>query len=911
MAGLTTTRTDERPVAERSGLDAVRYLDGVLSVSELVRRQTDRAELAEAVADSIARHLGWQTVAVNLLRPERGDFVVAACAGPADAREALLGASSPAEDWHTLMREAEFVEGVYFVPAGRHTWDGLSTVMWVPASAGDGGSDAWDAEDALLVPLRSSDGLLIGVLSVDEPLSGRRPSSTECAVLAAFCLHLATALEIAWLNAAQRQRSAALDRVVELSELARTNSDPAAVLAEVVSSACASLGLTDVEAVLLSDGGLQAAAKAGDAEWFNGRSRAELERALERGESRDGVVILRADPHESTLACALTDLDGRTIGALTATAPEQPAEDESTRRRLLRTFADVAQAAVASSSTQALRISEARKDAILTSSLDAIMSVDADSRIVEFNPAGERTFGRRREDVIGQDMAELIIPARLRAAHRAGLTRYLQGRGRGTIVGSRIEVPAMRADGSEFPAEIAVVRIESEGPAAFTAYLRDITERRQAQAELERQRDAAHYAATHDSRTGLLSLVGLREAYATADRAELAVLTIAFAGLSSLAEAFGQSFVDDLVRMAARELGEPLAADEPFGCFNARTFAVLTSRDRAEGLARRYDALLTNPVVLDGISIQPQYAIGAAAADTDDFDELLRRAAVARSGTSPSGQSGSVLRYYDSVRDTAGERIRFASDLRHAIAGGALELHYQPLFGTRGGGVKALEALVRWRREDGRLVPPLDFVPLAETTGLIAPLGAWVADEACRQIAAWRAAGLAVPPVAINISPYQLGHHDVPTVLSRALERHGVAPADLGVEVTEAALQRGSQQIHRLLAALREMGIRSALDDFGADYSSLSRLATLPFRSVKVDRGFLADVPQDARAAGFLEAIVALARALNVVVTIEGVERREQLEFIDQLDVELVQGYLLGRPVPPSELEPLLLPSPR
>ena len=208
---------------------------------------------------------------------------------------------------------------------------------------------------------------------------------------------------------------------------------------------------------------------------------------------------------------------------------------------------------------------------------------------------------------------------------------------------------------------------------------------------------------------------------------------------------------------------------------------------------------------------------------------------------------------------------------------------------------------MRWAHPTRGLLTPGEFIPFAESSGLIEPIGAWVIDEACRQLAEWRAAGLR-GIISVNVSPRQVRHTDLPALAAASLERHGVPGESLLVELTETALRTGVDSVRELLARLRSLGVRSAIDDFGSDYSSLSRLRDLPVEVVKIDRSFLRGVPGNGRAEELLGAITALARALGLATIVEGVETTVQHSFATDLGCDLAQGYLLGRPTPPADI---------
>ena len=878
-------------------------LDGLLSITELVRRGGSQSDLVRAVAEVIAEKLGYQIVVVNLLRPEPRDLIVAECVGSAEAKHRLLGQTSPWSSWETVFDRAAVVVGeAHFLPQGTNDWGADGPPSWIPPEQGRDDPAGWRAEDALIVRMRDEAGRILGVISVDEPRSGVRPSRTDLAMLSAFCGHLASALEMASLNAVNRRQGRALARLAELSAAARHVTDPVPVLQEVVAAAAQTLELLGVEIAVLREGDLHRTASWGTvARTLAGWVESTLTATIASAPIRDGVFVLGAAEGRAEIICELRDLEDKLVGVLHAEAVELPGGEEAARRQLLRTFADTAQAAVGSAVHGAVVLSEARKDAMLATSLDAIVTTDQAGMIIDFNPAAEQTFRYSARDVIGQPLAELLVPERQRSFQRERFAT-LQG-------GERFEVMAMRADQSEFPAEISIGRVEWEATAMVISYVRDITAQREAQAELDRRRESAEHAANHDAVTGLLNVRGLHDVASVRCGTCDGALNLSLEGAASIYEGFGQTVGDTMMRTFAQRISAVASAEDAVA---ARAgdweFFVLCQDEVIDDLADACREAVQKPLDIRGIAIALRCNLGATAEPASHLSELLRRATVARRQS--AGQPRScVLTRYREQDDTAAAQLRTASDLRTAISEGSLQLHYQPLLTVADGRLCSMEALVRWSRDGGRLIPPLDFIPLAEATGLIAPLAEWVLDEACRQITAWRDAGLEVPPIAINLSPYQLPHHDFPAVMRNTIKRHGLKPDQLSVEVTETALQVGAEKMEYALQELKTLGVRCALDDFGADYSSLTRLATLPFSTVKIDRSFLTHVPADGRATALIGAIAGVARSLGLQTTAEGIETREQWDVLSSAGIETAQGYLLGKPLPAKQTSSLLRPA--
>jgi len=895
--------------------------DALLQVSRMVGGQASREEIVRAVADGIGRALGYATVAVNLHRPASDDFVVAEVLGPPEARAALLGTTSTWAQWRDVLDPRHEQLGAYFVPAGAVDWSATALTTYLPA-AGDGAprADRWEPEDALVVPLRGAGDRMLGLLSLDAPRSGRRPGGDELRLLAALTAHLGAALELAEARDAGAERAAALARLARTTLTALGSLDLSDAVAHVCTAVAEGLGFASVELGLVEDGVVVVHHALGDDRRLGGLPAAVLEDVLGDAEVLDACHRLLAS-EEKPVECFLCRLEapgGRLLGVLRAADPRERAMSATERRRLLRSFANQLEATLVSAAHLAARASDARRSAVLEASLDPILTMDADGRLVEFNPAAERVFGRRREDVIGKEMAELLIPPAHREAHRVGLRRYREGAGSGRIAGQRIEMSAMRADGSEFPCEVAVVRISGDGPPMLTAYLRDISDRVAARTALERERDAARHAATHDRLTGLpnraaaLAHLAERLPGLLAEGGVFVAVGAELAGCALITDSLGRSAGDRLIRAAAERIGGRLAPGTLLARTGGAEFLVLTevsaSEPRAaEALAAEVAGALRRAFELDGLELQAAATVGYAVLDDsgEEPEDLLRRADVARHRAQASGRD---VGGYEARLDVSRRTLTTLSALRGAIDRDELELHYQPLFDVADRRLVGTEALLRWRR-DGALVPPGEFIALAETSGLMVPIGEWVVETAARQAAAWAAAGLAAPVMGVNVSPYQLRGTDLPALISGALARHGISPGRFCVEVTESAIQTGAESLVAVLRGLVELGVNCALDDFGVDHSSLTRLAELPVNMVKFDRSFLAGVPEDPRRTKLLLAITGIARALEMRTVAEGIEHADQLRAVGSMGIELAQGFLLARPEPAAALAARLAPA--
>jgi EAL domain-containing protein (putative c-di-GMP-specific phosphodiesterase class I) len=289
----------------------------------------------------------------------------------------------------------------------------------------------------------------------------------------------------------------------------------------------------------------------------------------------------------------------------------------------------------------------------------------------------------------------------------------------------------------------------------------------------------------------------------------------------------------------------------------------------------------------------------------NDTDAVLQQAGVAmRHSRQPgaAGSGGSGFQFYrEDLNAQSLRRLTMARELHHALERDELRLHYQPQLDARGGRVCGAEALVRWLHPQRGLLGPVEFIPVAEEAGLITRLGAWVLHEALRQLAAWRAEGLVLPQMAVNVASAQLQHPRLRDEVVAALAHSGLRGSDLCLELTESAMIDGGPQVTTTLEAIKQLGVGLSLDDFGTGYSSLTHLRRFPIDEIKVDRSFVSDCGSEGGNAAITAAIIAMARRLGLRVVAEGVEEPRQLAFILANEADLVQGYLFAKPMPAAE----------
>jgi diguanylate cyclase (GGDEF)-like protein len=389
------------------------------------------------------------------------------------------------------------------------------------------------------------------------------------------------------------------------------------------------------------------------------------------------------------------------------------------------------------------------------------------------------------------------------------------------------------------------------------------------------------------------------------EKSRFTVLCMDVDGFRQINDAYGHQVGDALLLEVARRLRASIRTRDTLARLGGDEFVVLADVGEAGDAVSLAEKLLTavrEPVVIDGRQLRVSLSIGIAMFDGREQQQgdLLRDADAAMSHAMALGHNGYVF-FESSMSDDAQTQLQLLHDLRQAQERHELLLYYQPKFSALDGAMIGAEALVRWNHPTRGLVPPGDFIPLAEKTGLIFQIGEWMLHEACRQMSAWRDAGHTDWTISVNLSALQFNHPGLIDMVHAVLARHSLEPRYLTLEITESTAMRDADTSLVILEQLHEIGVRISIDDFGTGYSSLLYLKRLPASELKIDRGFVRDLMHDTEDAAIITAIVALGRALNLRIVAEGVETREQQEFLTRLGCTSLQGFLLGRPMPAAQ----------
>jgi diguanylate cyclase (GGDEF)-like protein len=431
-------------------------------------------------------------------------------------------------------------------------------------------------------------------------------------------------------------------------------------------------------------------------------------------------------------------------------------------------------------------------------------------------------------------------------------------------------------------------------------------------------REQLSHQALHDPLTGLanraLLLDRLEQALARrpsgrADEPGVAVALIDLDRFKSVNDGLGHAAGDAVLQTVGRRLAAAVRPTDTLARFGGDEFALLcehVSEDHVADLTQRMVEAATMPLEFEGTVLSVTASVGVTLNSRRqqagaNAEELLREADIALYRAKDHGGNRIEL-FNERMQAQAQARLKLEAELRTAIDQDQLTLHYQPIRTTGGQQLVGLEALIRWQHPVRGLLPPDDFLPLAEQSGLIVPLGRWVLQEACRQTARWQRelGGPAGRPlrIAVNVSPRQLDDPELAGLVASSIARSGLLPGTLTLEITETALLDGGDAGHAALNALVAAGASLVLDDFGTGYSSLTHLARFPIQALKIDRSFVAGLDTDSRDAVIVSAVIALGAELGMNVIAEGVENEQQLEILLQMKCPAVQGYLLDRPSP-------------
>ena len=551
-----------------------------------------------------------------------------------------------------------------------------------------------------------------------------------------------------------------------------------------------------------------------------------------------------------------------------------------------------------------LRDSEAYIHAVLDNVNEGIIVIAEAGVIVSFNTAAEKIFGYSSHEIVKQNFNLLISADHLELS--GAYHRYVPEQEHGSIYGVTREVVGLRKDYSAFPLELKTSQLRIQNNLLFITTARDITDRKDAEQRIS-------YMASHDNLTNLPNRTLLQDRIEQTlvhnkRRDQLAaVLFIDLDKFKIINDTLGHDVGDGLLKEVASRLVSGVRNEDTVARQGGDEFIIMLCTINHPGdagiIAQKLISSLTQPFYIHGKELHIGASIGIAIYpdDGDSMELLLKNSDIAMYHAKESGR-GNYQYFLAKMNEQAAEKQALSSDLRHAVARNELFLVYQPVVEMISGSITGMEVLLRWQHPVLGMVSPLKFIPLAEESGLILPIGEWVLRSACRQIQEWRTLGYEVPRLAINLSAKQFRQITLSDTIASILQETGVESRYLGLEITESMLVQNIDEVVNTLLKLSNMGLEISIDDFGTGYSSLSYLKHFPINKLKIDKSFVDDIATHPDDAAIVKAIIAMAHGLQMKVVTEGVETQAQHDFLRQHGCEQYQGYLFSKPLPAAEI---------
>ncbi|WP_431477783.1 putative bifunctional diguanylate cyclase/phosphodiesterase [Massilia eburnea] len=535
---------------------------------------------------------------------------------------------------------------------------------------------------------------------------------------------------------------------------------------------------------------------------------------------------------------------------------------------------------------------------------ESVLTMDLNGFITSWNKGAERLFGYSAVEAVGRNIIFLYDDE----DEDLGDEFLEQG-------GRLMEVRRKKKNGDVFWASLSLSQLcdMEDRSIGLVAYLTDITERKEAE---ERIHHLAYYDALTSlpNRSLLTKLVDQAMTVAQRSKADGCVMFIDLNRFKLINDTLGRAVGDALLREVSQRFRLALRDQDVVARLSGDEFAVglfdIHQHYEASMVANKLLSALNEPFLIDGHDLRVSASIGISVypQDGNDAETLLRLADIAmyRAKQNASTDGEHIAFYSQDMNKGMQERMRIESGLRQALGNGQLLLHYQPKFEISTGRIIGAEALVRWKHPERGLVPPAEFIPLAEATGLVVQVGEWVLEAACAQAQAWKEKGLPPVRLAVNVSAREFTSA-LPGRVMETLRRYGLEPSWLELEITESTLMHNIERVIGIMDRLTAAGITLSLDDFGTGYSSLSYLKRFPIDTLKIDRSFTTGIPVDSNDCAIASTIISIAQQLNHRVIAEGVETPEQLAFLKDSGCDEVQGYLFSRPLPALEFENALL----
>lgn len=554
-----------------------------------------------------------------------------------------------------------------------------------------------------------------------------------------------------------------------------------------------------------------------------------------------------------------------------------------------------------------LRRSEERYRTIIEEMEDAYFELDLRGKFTFVNDASCRFLGYPREELIGMSNRRYARTKTIREMHKLFSGVYKTGE---PVKAHAFELFPKHGEVKHSEISISLIMNKQGEPVGFRGIARDITARKESEAQIR-------HLATHDILTGLPNRIMfselLEQDIKMAHRygRQFALLFMDLDGFKIINDTFGHETGDKMLVICAARLRRMLRASDFIARLGGDEFVIIvrnvTSRNNLITLVRKVLSTVREPVYLRGKEFFFTASIGISIYPQDGRDKksLMRTADIAMYSAKEKG-SNNYQFFSLGIRSQLHERDKYEQQLAHALERNEIFLEYQPKLDLKTGVITGVEALVRWRNRSLGLVAPMKLLPVAESTGLIISIGQWILKTACMQNAAWQRCGLPRIGMAVNLSQRQLMDEGLIKGVETALSESGLEPGLLELEITGSLLISYFSRIVEVLSRLRDLGVRLALDDFGAGYSSLAQIRHLPVDTLKIDRSVTRNIPENKIDIAFARAITGIGKALDLTVVVEGVETAEQLAFFQDIPCDMAQGFYFSRPLSPGRVAELL-----
>jgi len=552
-----------------------------------------------------------------------------------------------------------------------------------------------------------------------------------------------------------------------------------------------------------------------------------------------------------------------------------------------------------------LHDSEAYIHAVLDNVNEGIIVIDEAGTIVSFNTAAEKIFGYGAPEIINHNFGQLVSTENFELTGK--YRKYSEkGQQEVSLFGVNREVVGLRKNFSAFPLELKTSQLSIQNRLLYITSARDISDRKDAEQRIR-------YMASHDSLTNLPNRTLLQDriqqtlAHNRRRKQQAAVLFIDLDKFKAINDTLGHDYGDGLLKEVAERLLPEVRSEDTVARQGGDEFIILLCQishpQDAGTIAQELLNALTRPFYIKGKELHVSASIGIAIfpEDGDTTETLMKNSDIAMYHAKESGR-GNFQFFSAKLNAQALEKQSLIVDLRHAIERNELFLVYQPVVDMLSGDVTGMEVLLRWQHPVIGLVSPVKFIPLAEESGLILSIGEWVLKAACAQLLAWQNQGYGVPRLAINLSAKEFRQKTLAANIAFILKEAGVEANSIGIEITESMLVQNIDEVVETLLQLSNMGLEISIDDFGTGYSSLSYLKRFPINKLKIDKSFVDDIATHPDDAAIVKAIIAMAHGLSMKVVTEGVETKEQLDFLRQHGCEQYQGYFFSKPLPSAEI---------